>query len=133
MRLTAAARNAATNGVVDLVDAGPGAGYVEVRTGSAPASADDAASGTLLFTFTLADPAFGDAASGTATAASVPRTAVAVATGTAGWARLHDSAGTKVLDLSVGTSGTDVEISSTSITVGRTVTLTALTITAPAA
>lgn len=133
MRLTAAARNAACDGVVDLADGGPGAGTIEVRTGSAPASADDAATGTLLLTFTLADPAFGAASAGVATAASVPRTAIGVAAGTAGWARLLDSAGAKVADLSVGTSGTDIEISSIAITVGRTVTLTALTITVPAA
>lgn len=132
MQLAAASRNAACNALVDRADAGSGAGYIEVRTGSAPASADDAATGTLLLTFTLADPAFGDAASGIATAASLPRTAVAVATGTAGWARLLDSDAAKIADLTVGSSGTDIEISNTSIITGRTVNLTALTVNMPA-
>jgi hypothetical protein len=132
-KLAVASRNAAADAIADRFDAGSGAGVIEVRTGSAPASADDAAAGTLLLTFTLADPAFGNAASGVVTAASVPRTAVAVAAGTAGHARALDSDGAKIMDLTVGTSGTDVELSSTSITLGRTVTLTALTITVPAA
>lgn len=133
MRLAASSRSAACDAIVDRLDAGSGAATIEVRTGSAPSSADDAATGTLLLTFTLADPAFGAASSGVATLASVPRTAIGAAVGTAGWARMLDSDGTKICDLSVGTSGTDVEISSTSITVGRTVSLTALTITVPAA
>jgi hypothetical protein len=132
-RLSAASRNAAADAIADRFDAGASAAVIEVRTGSAPASADDAASGTLLLTFTLADPAFGSAASGVVTAASVPRTAVAVAAGTAGHARALDGDGGKVMDLTVGTSGTDVELSSTTITLGRTVNLTALTITMPAA
>lgn len=132
MQLAAASRNAACNALVDRADAGSGAGYIEVRTGSAPASADDAATGTLLLTFTLADPAFGDAASGIATGASLPRTAVAVATGTAGWARLLDSDAAKIADLTVGTSASDIEISNTSIITGRTVNLTALTVNMPA-
>lgn len=131
-RLAAAGRNAACNGLVDLADAGAGAGYIQVRTGSAPSSADDAASGTLLVTFTLADPAFGDASAGVASGASLPRTGVAVATGTAGWARMLDSADNKIMDLTVGTSGTDLVLSSTSITLGVTVTLTALAVTMPA-
>jgi hypothetical protein len=132
-RLAAATRNAACDAIVDLVDGGASAGIIEVRTGSAPASADDAASGTLLLTFTLADPAFGAASSGAAAGASLPRTAVAVAAGTAGWARLLDSSNGKIMDLSVGTSNSDIELSTVTITLGRTVTLDAMTITMPAA
>jgi hypothetical protein len=132
MRLAAATRNAAADAIVDRLDAGSGAGTLLVYTGSAPSSSDDAATGTLLLTFTLADPAFGAASAGVASGASLPRSAVAVAAGTAGWARLLDSDSTKIADLSVGSAGTDVVLSTTTITLGRTVNLTALTLTMPA-
>jgi hypothetical protein len=134
VRLPNASRNAAADAVVDLVDGGSGAGTVEIRTGTQPASANDAASGTLLVTFTLADPAFGAAATGVATAASVPRTATGAAAGTAGWARVKDSAGATVMDGSVTASGGggDITMDTTTVSVGLTVNLTALTVTMPA-
>ena len=46
-RLATSARNASADGVVDLIDAGPAAGYLEIRTGSQPATANTAATGTL--------------------------------------------------------------------------------------
>ena len=71
-RLPTAARNAACDAVVDLLDAGAGAGTIKIYTGSQPASANDAASGTLLATITLSDPAFGAASTGVATMAGTP-------------------------------------------------------------
>lgn len=97
-----------------------------IYTGSQPASANNAATGTALAVFTLAG--YDAAASGSATlTASVPTTADA--TGTAGWARFTD--GSNVVDGTVGTSGTDFIISTTAITSGGTVTLTSATITQP--
>ena len=46
-RLATAAQNAAGDGLVDLLDSG-GTATIQVRTGSQPAAANDAASGTLL-------------------------------------------------------------------------------------
>ena len=60
-RITQAAAAAACDAVVDRLDAGAAAGYIEIRTGSQPATADTAATGTLLGTLTLSDPAFGNA------------------------------------------------------------------------
>lgn len=62
-RIANAAAAAAVNSVVDLLDGGAGAGYIEIRTGAQPASVGTAASGTLLGTLTLSDPAFGNATS----------------------------------------------------------------------
>lgn len=134
VRLSTAARNAVANAVVDLADAGAGAGVIEVRTGAQPASADDSASGTLLVTFTLADPAFGSAATGTASGASLPRSGTAVGAGTAGWARMLDSDGGKIVDLSVTADGGggQVELNTTTIAVGLTVNLTAISFSCPA-
>lgn len=69
IRLAAAARNASTNGVVGLIDAGPAAGTIKIYTGSQPATGDTAASGTLLATVVLGDPAFAASSAGTATGA----------------------------------------------------------------
>lgn len=134
-RLSTAARNAACNGAVDLVDAGPSPGTIDVRTGAQPASADDPATGTLLATFTLADPGFGDATVGVSTLDTSPAlSATGVAAGAAGWFRMKDSTGASVLDGSVTATGGggELELSSTAVTVGLTVQVTSGTVTMPA-
>ena len=132
-RLATSARNAASDGIVDLLDAGAGAATIEVRTGSQPATPNTAATGTLLVTFTTADPAFGAAATGTATLLSVPRTATGVAAGTAGWARALDSNAAAVFDGDVTATGGggNITMDTTTVSVGLTVNLTALTVTVP--
>ncbi len=133
-RIPTASRNAAANAVAGLLDAEAGAATVQVRSGSQPASANDAASGTLLATFTMADPSFGSAATGVATAASVPRSTTGAAAGTAGWFRGLDSTGATVIDglVTATGGGGDMTIDNTSIAVGQTVNLTGWTITMPA-
>lgn len=106
-------------------------GYtLSIYTGSQPATANDAATGTKLVDITI--NGFNAPASGSATLnTSTPNTGVAVATGTAGWGRIVGGMGERI-DGTVGTSGTDFTINSTSITNGATVTLTAMTVTQPA-
>lgn len=131
-RLTGSAQNAAANAIVDLIDAGAGAGTLKIYTGSQPADADDAETGTLLATFTLPDPAFGNAANGVATANAISD-ATGAAAGTAGYFRVEDSTGANVMDGSVGTSGADLNLNTTTISVGLTVSITSWTVTMPAA
>lgn len=133
VRLSTAARNASTNAVVGLVDAGAGAGTIKIYSGAQPANADTPASGTLLATVTLADPAFAASSSGTATGAD-PAAVTASATGTAGWFRVTDSAGAAVFDGSVTASGSggDMQLSSTSLTSGGSVDITSLSYATPA-
>lgn len=132
MRLAAAARNAMCNALVDLVDAGAAAGTIKVYTGSQPTNPDTAASGTLLCTFTLADPAFGAASAGVADLDADPDlSTTAVATGTAGWFRVADSDNNPVFDGVCGTSGQQLNLNTTSITSGGTVTATLGTVTVP--
>lgn len=131
-RIPTAVRNAACDAIVDALDAGAGAATIEVRSGSQPASANDVAGGTLLATFTLADPAFGAAASGVATLASTPRSTTGSAAGTAGWFRAKDSNGNTVCDGSVGTSGADMNLNTLTISVGVAVDLVSGTVTMPA-
>ena len=133
-RISTAARNAAADGVVDLLDAGAGAGYIEIRTGAQPAAVGDAATGTLLATLPLSDPAFGAAANGTATAGAITSDANADNSGNAGWFRAYDSEGTAVIDGSVTATGGggDMQLTSVAITAGETVQVTSWTVTMPA-
>lgn len=55
--------------------------------------------------------------------------AAALLSGTATWARITTSGGTAVMDLSVGTSGADLNLNSTAISAGATVSITSATLT----
>lgn len=135
IRQSVAARNASLDAWVNRVDAGPGPGTIKVYSGGQPSSGDAAESGTLLVTFTLADPAFAPADAGVKVLDADPDiTATAVAEGTAGWVRIEDSAGNNVFDGTVGAtgSGQDFIINTTAIANGQTVSITSGTITAPA-
>lgn len=132
LRLANSARSAAADGVVDLLDAGSGAATLKIYTGAQPATPATAASGTLLATVTLIDPAAGAASNGVATITdSVSVTGVAA--GTAGWFRAADSAAAVVFDGAVTATGGggELELSTTTISVGVTIDLGALTYTQP--
>ena len=132
--LATAARNAAAAAVAALVDAGSTAGYLEIRTGPAPASPQSPATGTLLVTIELNDPAYGAPASGVASldVSPVP-SGTAVATDTAGWARLYDGDDNPVADGLCSTSGAFVNLASTSFVTGAVVSFTSGSFTVPAA
>jgi hypothetical protein len=106
--------------VLAAIDAGT-AGKLEIGT---------AAMGAVLATFTLVDPA-GTVSGSILTLDFDPDISVAASgTGTAAAARIRTSADADVVTgLTVGTSGTDIILDSTSITSGQTVTITAGTIT----
>lgn len=114
--------NAMVDAAVDRLDGGT-PGTIKVYTGTAPASPDSAATGTLLVTFTLGNPAFGAAASKSA-ALNAVASSTAVATGTAGYFRAANAAGTAMFDGTVGTSGAELNLNTTSITSGGTVSIT---------
>lgn len=133
LSLATSARTAMCDALVDLVDAGSGAGTIEIRTGSKPATPNTAATGTLLATVTLADPAFGAAASGVATLTD-PAAVDAVADGTAGWFRALDSTGAAVFDGTVTATGGggDLTLATTTVTTGLSIDVTGGTVTMPA-
>lgn len=99
-----------------------------------PANADATAVGNLLVTLTGNATAFGTVSGGIITLSAVTSgTAVGTGTQTAGYCRILTSGGTKMLDLTViGTSGPDIALNTTSITLGGTVSITSGTITFPA-
>lgn len=133
VRLPTASRNAAADAIVDRADAGAAAGKLRIYTGAQPASANDAASGTLLADVTLVDPAFGNAATGVATLAD-PGAVTGSAAGNAGWFRILDSDLNTVMDGSVTATGGggDLTLSNISIASGQTVDITGGSVTMPA-
>ena len=126
------ARQAACNAIVDLLDAGAGAGTLEIRTGSAP-DPDVAATGTLLGTVTYQDPAFGNADTDGIATANTPLTddTSADATGIAGYFRAEDSDGNCVFQGTVGTSGADLNLNPVSIEPGDNIEVSSQTFTVP--
>ena len=106
--------------VINSLDAGAGPGILEIGT---------AGMASTLITFTLDDPS-GTTLNGVLTLAGLPLNANASATGTAAEARLRDSVNSDVITgLTVGTSGTDIIISSTAITSGQQYSVTSATFT----
>jgi hypothetical protein len=118
---------------------GPAAGALKLYTGAAPANLAAAVTGTLLATCVLVD------GSHAAFAATDTTTLVAtgyvsggywaqdtspVATGTIGYWRLFDYAGTGMLQGTVGTAGTvDITFNTLTVTTGVLVQITSMTVT----
>lgn len=119
------------NIIRNAIDAGVAAGYVEIRSGTQPATVSDAATGTVLATITLQDPALSAAAdqnpNGRCTLNGTPADSSADATGTAAWGRVYDSAGNAVFDGSCGVGASfNFNIDSTAITALAAVTLNSM-------
>ena len=132
-RIPTTTRNAMVAAAASLIDAGAGPGVIEVRTGTQPADAMTAATGTLLVTFVLNDPAYTGPVTGVMTLDNDPAiSAVPVATGTAGWFRMKDSDGNTVLDGACGTSGQQLNLTTLALETGVAVTIASGTITQPA-
>lgn len=134
LRISTSVRDAMVNAARLLVDAGSAAGKIRVYTGAQPASVATAASGTLLVDIPFADPSFGASAIGSAAADVTPvLTALAVASGTAGWFRILDSDNNALIDGSVTATGGggDLTMSTTTVTSGLSVSVTALMLTEP--
>jgi hypothetical protein len=107
--------------VIAAIDAGAGPGTIEICS---------AAFAAVLAAITLADPSFTEAG-GVITMAGAPRSdASADATGTAAVARIKDSNGVVVVNnLTVGVGSGEIQLNSTAISAGQTVSITSGTIT----
>lgn len=123
-----ALRNARLDEVTTDLDAGTGAGKLRIYDGTRPATGGAAT--TLLAELTFSDPSFPAASSGSMTANAITDDSSANATGTATWFRLVDSDNNFVMDGDVGTSGSDLNLSSTSIASGATVSVSSFVLTA---
>lgn len=105
------------------IDAGGAAGKLRLYDGIRPATGGAATN--LIVELTCTYPCAPGAAAGVLTLSTISSAAAILAgTNTATWGRFVTSAGTFVLDCSVGTIGTEVILTSTSITLGDTVDIT---------
>lgn len=116
-----AVRNAIADAVVDSIDTG-GAGSLIFQTSG------DAEVATLTFSAT----AFGAASSGTATAAAITSDTDATGGTVAKFKIQNGSAADAGFAGAVGTSGSDINLSSLTVGAGDTVSISSLTYTAPA-
>ena len=119
-----------TNAMSDIITALGSTAFLLIYSGTAPANVATAATGTLLASLPMsATP--GTATTGVLTFYAFTTTAAA-ATGTAGYFRLcTTSAGTTCITQgTIGTTGADLNMSSTALSAGTNVSVTSWTITA---
>ena len=118
------------NAILDTgLDAAFNDGTLEIRSGSQPAAASDAASGTLLASITLPADAFAAAASG-AKAKAGTWSGTGAAAGDGGWFRIKNSGDTLRLDGSVTETGLggDLTLDNVSIASGQAVTINSFSV-----
>jgi hypothetical protein len=113
-------KDARLQAVIDAIDAGAGAGYIEIGT---------AGMALVLVKIILADPSATKSA-GVLTLAGLPKSGTATGTGTAAAARIRDSNDADVVTgLSVGTGSEDIVLDNASIATDQVVNVTVGTIT----
>ena len=117
------------NAMLDAITTRAGnAALLRIYDGSRPATGGSAT--TLLAELTCGTPFAAGASGGVLTLGSIMQDASANATGTATWFRIVQSDGsTHVLDGSVGTSGSDLNLTTTSIVSGQPVSISSFEIT----
>ena len=129
---------AALDAILTAINNAGSAGYLRIYSGSAPADLATSETGTLLAQCPLIDGAqnaFGATstttliATGYVSGGKWAEDTSVNATGTAGYFRVYTQAGTAVLQGSVGTSGTDLILDTTSITTGGTLVISYMNIT----
>lgn len=120
--------DAAVDGVTGHASCSLNSGTIEIRSGSQPAL-DGALTGTVLAILTFGATAFGASSGGTATANAIT-SGTASATGTAAYFALKESGGSIVMTGTCGSpSGFDLNLSTTAIVSGATVSCSAFTVT----
>ncbi len=121
-----ATRTVLADALTDLVDGGT----IEIRSGTRPAAAADAATGTLLATIDLESPSFGGASSGVARGPN-PDAIAAVAAGTATWFRAKRSNASTAFDGKVTPTGGggDITLAIVDLVNGLTIDITGGTLT----
>lgn len=124
LALSTTLRNARLDAITTAVGA---SGLVRIYDGTRPASGGAAT--TLLAELTCSATFAAAASGGVLTVNAVTQDSSANATGTATWFRVVTSGGTFVIDGSVGTSGSDLNLNTTSIVTGAAVSITSFTIT----
>jgi len=106
------------------------AGILKIYSGSVPADVGASlGAAVVLAQLTCGSPFAAGASGGVLTANAITTDSSADATGTATFFRITTSGGTAVIQGSVGTSGADLNLNSTGISAGASVSVTSMTIT----
>ena len=117
-------RNARLDAITTAVGS---AGKLQIYDGTRPATGGTATN--KLAEFTLGSPFSAAASGGGPLSPTLPSSVTALLSGTATWFRITTSGGTFVIDGSVGTSGADCNLNTTTISSGGTVSITSFSIT----
>jgi hypothetical protein len=127
-QFSVAARNAALDAIETTIGASP---TLEIRSGTVPANAAAADTGTVLATMTLPADFMAAAASGQKALLGTWQDAAADAAGTAGHFRIKAGATTHIQGtVTASGGGGDMTLDNNVLSVGQQVTITAFTITA---
>jgi hypothetical protein len=119
-------RNSRMDAIKTAIDAGT-AGLLRIYDGTRPATGGAATN--LLAELTFNDPSFPSATGGVITASAITQDSSANASGTATWFRVVDSTGTFVMDGNVGTTGSDLNLTTVSIVITQPVSVTSFVLT----
>jgi len=117
-----------------LIDAGAGAGTIEIYDGTMPATpATGVTTQTLLATLTFSDPSKSSTSNGVLTFAAINSDTSAAATSTATWARVKDSNGNVIFDCDVtdGDGNGVIKLTPAAIQATSVVAITSFTLTMP--
>lgn len=125
VKLSVARRNAGLDTMFDVLNGG----YFDLYDGSQPATTETSISGPVKLVRLALNATFGAGASSATKTAGAIASGIALATGTATWGTFVTSGGTRVMDVSVGTSGTDVVMDSVAIQQDATVSCSSCVIT----
>ncbi|WP_426163088.1 hypothetical protein [Sandarakinorhabdus sp. DWP1-3-1] len=136
INLTVAARNTLLDRLALLLDptVGGGKGTINIYSGTKPANADAAVTGTLLGTLTFADPVAPSSSGGVLTMSAITQDVSADATATASWARVFDASGATVFDGTVTATGGGgfIELNTVAIVAGGPIQITGMQLSIPA-
>jgi len=127
VRIANAVRNNRITQILNAIDAGSGPGRLRIYSGSKPGTKGAAPAGDLLADIPLADPC--GTASGGVLTFTMPQSAASSISGTASFLYLVDSDGTYVADGDIGTSGSDLNLVTLTITAPQPVEITSFSIT----
>ncbi len=127
--IATAGRRAALNAITALIGSG---GKITLYTAPKPASPDVGLTGQVaLVTCNLSATAFGGANSSAVAIANTIAHGNPVANGVATWYRLYTGTNAALIDGTVGVSGFDLNVVSTTISVGVPLSITSFTLTHP--
>jgi hypothetical protein len=126
--IATAVRNAMLNAIRDAMDLGAAGAFIRLYDGSRPATGGSIT--TLLAELQCSTTSAGNAANGVLILNSITQDPSANASGTATWFRIVDSDGTFVTDGNCGTSGSDMNLTTTTIVITQPVSISSGTFTA---